>query len=99
VMYNPLARDTFGTSPAKRRARVGDRLGAQVRKYVEDPLSLTAVNGGGGGDFAFLRAGLLLRADSMPRAARVKMVPAGAVIRRRAGLVYSRLPGLGSGSH
>jgi len=85
-MYNPLSSDPFGTSPAKRRARVGDRLGCLARKFLSDPLLLSTVNAKGG-KFCFIRAGLLLRTGSTPREARVEMIPSGYILRARKGRV------------
>lgn len=83
VMYNPLARDSFGVSPAKRRARVGDRLGVLVRKYLEDPSLLAAVDRDRGGPLAVYRGGLLLGDSRAPKVYRVSTVPSGRVIRDR----------------
>lgn len=67
---------------------MGDRLGALVRKLVANPFDLAAVNSRTGGEYAFLRAGLLLRAGSTPRAARASMVPSGRLVRNRSGMPH-----------
>lgn len=83
VMYNPLARDSFGVSPAKRRARVGDRLGSLVRKYVEDPVMVAAVNRDSGGALGLFRGGLLLDQSRAPKAYLVSTINDGRTIRDR----------------
>jgi len=93
VMYNPLARDPFGTSPAHRRGRVGQRLGVLVETYLENPSRLAAVNSGAGDDMAFIRAGLLLRDDSMPIPARKAGLYSGATVRRLKDSPFTYLPG------
>jgi len=82
-MYNPLSRDSFGVSPAKRRARVGNKLGGLVRKYVESPTLLATVNSQTGGGLGLFRGGLLLNPARAPKAYRVSTVPEGRIIRNR----------------